>query len=353
MRELTPENTADYLRETGHVPRQGTVNVRALGGGVSNVVLRVEPPGMAPFVLKQARERLRTEALWVSRLDRIWTERAALELLGSILPEGTVPRVLFSDEPNYLFAMTSAPDDAVVWKASLLAGETDPVVARRAGELLGTVHSSTRDHRLLTGRLADNAVFEELRIDPFYRTIAQVHPEIAPQIQALIASMSAGPQRCLVLGDFSPKNILVHTEGLTLVDFETAHAGDPSYDVGFFLSHLWLKALRASGTGRGEPGANDLRRFGKLMTTFMDSYVAHAGSAAAPLRKGFTGRDRDVLFLLAPPGGYHRPGPVLWHLNACALARVDGKSPVDYLDDPTRETLRRVALDLLSQAPTG
>lgn len=349
MRELTPENAADYLRETGRLPRGRAAEVRALGWGVSNVVLRVDAQGVDPFVLKQARERLRTKAHWVSRLDRIWTERAAMELLGAALPRGGVPRVLFSDEPEFLLAMTCAPDDAVVWKEQLLAGKVDPAVARRAGEVLGTVHASTRDHPGLAGRLADTTVFGELRVDPFYREAARVHPEIAPQIEALIASMAAPPHRCLVLGDFSPKNILVHPGGLTLVDFETAHAGDPAYDVGFFLSHLWLKALHA---GRGDPGGGAMRPFVKLMTVFIDSYMAHAGSAAAPLRKGFTGRDRDVLFTLAPPGGYHLPGPVLWHLNACALARVDGKSPVDYLDEPTKEVVRAAALAALRQAPT-
>src|SRR5579883_2455553 len=137
MREVTPETAAEYLRETGRVPRARAVTVRALGWGVSNIVMRVDIEGEAPIVLKQARERLRTKALWVSRLDRIWIEKAALELLATVLPKGAVPEVLFTDSENYLFAMTCAPDDSVVWKGSLLAGETDAAVARRAGTILG------------------------------------------------------------------------------------------------------------------------------------------------------------------------------------------------------------------------
>ncbi len=45
--------------------------------------------------------------------------------------------------------------------------------------------------------------------------------------------------------DFSPKNLLVYDggRGLMMVDFETGHYGDPAFDLGFFLSHLVLKAF--------------------------------------------------------------------------------------------------------------
>src|SRR5262249_5388665 len=241
MREVIPETAVEYLRETDRVAEKRAVRVQALGWGVSNIVMRVDVEGEPSFVLKQARARLRTQAHWVSRLDRVWNERSAMECLAAILPEGMIPRVLFVDEDNFLFAMTCAPDDSVVWKERLLAGEADQAVAQRAGVILWTVHRATRGHPVLTGRLAHTDVFDQLRIDTFYRTIARAHPAIAGRIAALIASMPAAPSRCLVLADFSPKNILVHSRGLTLVDFETAHAGDPAFDLGFLLSHLLLK----------------------------------------------------------------------------------------------------------------
>jgi 5-methylthioribose kinase len=329
MREITPENAADYLRETGRVPPGRAVEARALGWGVSNVVIRVDVEGMPPFVLKQARERLRTQALWVSRLERVWTERAALELLAGVLPEGVVPRVLFSDGPNYLFAMSCAPDGSAVWKERLLAGEADPAVARRAGEVLGAIHADTRGHPSLDGPLKDTEVFDQLRIDPFYRAIARVHPEVAPEVEGLTASLLAVPasRRCLVLGDFSPKNILVHPSGggtgLTLVDFETAHAGDPAYDLGFFLSHLLLKALHAARRGVSGGAGPCLG----LIETFRSAYRA--------------GPDPDLDRCAAG------------HAAACMLARIDGKSPVDYLDEPARDAARRFALSALIDPPSG
>ena len=323
MREITPENAAEYLRAAGRVPDGRAVAVRALGWGVSNVVMRVEVEGEHPYVLKQARERLRTKKLWVSRLERIWTERDALELLGSFLePEGTVPRVLFSDDENYLYAMTHAPEEAVVWKEQLLAGAIDPEVARRAGEVLGTIHKTTRAPGVLGARFDDATVFDELRIDPFYRESARAHPAIKPQIDALIASMANAPDRCLVLGDFSPKNILVHDKGLTLVDFETAHAGDPAFDLGFFLSHLFLKSLRRDGPA--------LDAYSILKRAFLSGY----GGVTGLMVGGVIARAES-------------------HENACTLARIDGKSPVDYLDDEERGIARAAALNGLRSAARG
>jgi 5-methylthioribose kinase len=254
-----------------------------MGWGVSNIVLRVEVERQAPIILKQARERLRVKMLWVSRLERIWIEREAMEWLATLLPEGAVPRVLWTDPENYLFAMTCAPEPSAVWKEQLLAGQVDPAVARTAGALLGAIHAGTRDQPALRGRLADTAVFDELRVDPFYRTSARVHPGYAPALDALAASMLTLPaqEQCLVLGDFSPKNMLVHPGvgvGLTLVDFETAHAGDPAYDLGFFLSHLWLKSLRAArlGIGGGYEGYRALDR------AFREAYVEADPALGAP-----------------------------------------------------------------------
>ena len=104
MHEITAMTAADYLRRSGRVPERAEIEVRELSGGVSNIVLRVDVPGEPPFVIKQCRERLRVRDGLARPLDRIWTERAALDLLRSILPDGTVPTVLFEDRPN-----TSSP----------------------------------------------------------------------------------------------------------------------------------------------------------------------------------------------------------------------------------------------------
>jgi len=323
MLEIDATTAADYLRTAGWIPNRAEVLVHELSGGVSNIVLRVDLPGKSPFVLKQCRERLRVPMEWRARLDRIWTEHATLEVLRSILPEGIVPEILFADRQNYLFAMTCAPDDAVTWKTHLMAGQVDPTVATRLGTILGTIHAEAPGHPALRGTLSDTSLFDELRVDPYYRTIARAHPDLAPRIDALINLMDRPEdERTLVLGDFSPKNILVHSGGLILLDFECAHAGDPAFDLGFFLSHLLLKTIRTV-LQNSERGSEYLELTGLFWSSYLD-------------RRNLDLEARSELVRRAS-----------LHAAACCLARVDGKSPVEYLDTRGQAVARSFAREAL------
>lgn len=316
MLEMTTATAANYLVETGRVPRGVPVAVRELGGGVSNAVLRVDIPGRPPFVLKQSRERLRVALEWYSPLERIWTERAALELLAELLPAGMVPRVLFDDRAEFLFAMQCAPDAAVTWKSRLMAGETQCAgIARKIGAALGAIHADAAEHPELSGSFADTSLFDSLRIDPYYRTVARVHPDLDAPIADLITTMAAVPDPTLVLGDFSPKNILVHDESIILIDFECAHRGDPAFDLGFFFSHLFLKARRPNN-GTPDPS---------LLADSWSAYTERAG--------------------VDPTGD--RARRAVRHAAACLLARLDGKSPVEYRHELDQDAIRRFARELL------
>src|SRR5262249_45961251 len=149
-----------------------------------------------------------------------------------LLPPGAVPRVLFEDRENYCFAMSAVRPDHEVWKRQLLSHIVEPTVFQLAGGMLGDIHAKSSGQPELLADPKDTIVFFELRVDPFYRRIAAVHPAIASAITRLIDEMAAHPL-CLVHADFSPKNLLVHPDGLSLVDYETVHYGDPAFDLGF------------------------------------------------------------------------------------------------------------------------
>jgi 5-methylthioribose kinase len=329
MRLLDASNIEEYLRSTGRLAADEGVRVETLAGGVSNAVLRVEPEGGTPFVIKQAREQLRTEASWFSRLDRIWRETAAMGAIRPLLPAGAVPRILFEDRDNYLFAMDAVDARHIVWKKELLAGRIRPEVALRLADYLATIHRGTHGNAQVARQFDDRQIFVELRVDPFYRHIARVHPEIAGPSDALVDEMWR-TRACLVHADFSPKNVLLvdSAQGgpeIKLVDFETAHYGDPAFDLGFFLSHLMLKGVRA---GRGADAYLQLAR------AFWENYSLAIRSLTT--QRGFAPADLERR--------------AVSHLAGCALARVDGTSPVDYLPHTwQRELVRSVCLRVMTE----
>jgi 5-methylthioribose kinase len=293
--------------------------VEALGWGVSNIVLRVETPSEA-FVLKQSRPQLRTHDAWFSDLDRVYREQEVMELLYPLLPDLTVPRVLHSDRANYAFAMSHAPAGSRVWKESLLAGEVDLAIGERAGTVLGRMHETTAGNPMARDRFHDHTVFVQLRVDPFYYRVQERRPEVAQAVAPLVEQLLS-VKEALCHGDYSPKNILTHEHGFTLVDYETAHYGDPTMDLGFFLSHLVLKAVK-----------HHHRRADYFELT----------------RAFWRGYNAEVRF--RSPGELQGRG--IGHLAVCLLARIDGTSPVDYLpEEPKREAVRRLGRRLLRERP--
>ncbi len=316
MRKVDAANVAEYLVDAGFAGATARIEAKPLSGGVSNEVCAVDVNGRR-LVVKQARGQLRTVVHWTSRLERIRRETAAMRLLDDLLPAGAVPEILFEDPANFLFVMTRAPDDAEVWKSRLLAGRIENDVARRAGALLGAMHERSIGRPELEGELVDQSVFDELRVDPYYRFLLPRYPDLKASLNELIAPTEPPTPVTFVHADFSPKNMLAHERGLTLVDFETAHAGDPAFDHGFFASHLFLKAIRAPERRAA---------FFELFQTFWKAY-----RDAAPTCATASTTRRAVL-----------------HAAGCALARIDGKSPVDYLDDVGRDRARRWAVAMLS-----
>ncbi|HVJ69650.1 MAG TPA: phosphotransferase [Caulifigura sp.] len=317
MIEIDESTAAAYARDRGLFPESSAVRSEWLSGGVSNAVflLTVRDSGER-LILKQAREKLRTAAEWRSRLDRIWREVAALRVLGSLVPRGEVPEVLLVDRDNYLFAMTAVPAGHVVWKQVLLARESRPDVYAKLGSFLGRVHAGTWSGAGVPPELHDKDVFDELRLDPYYRWTARRHPAVEVELLQLVES-TAARQDCLTLADFSPKNILLFEDRLTVLDFETAHLGDPAFDLGFFTTHLVLKAVHLPAT--------------------RDAIFAGVRGFLAAYRREFS----DERTAKEIDDRSQR------HLAACLLARVDGKSPVDYLSLPEQAFVRGLAISLV------
>ncbi|OAI53658.1 hypothetical protein AYO47_04295 [Planctomyces sp. SCGC AG-212-M04] len=317
MLQIEESNASAYATAQGLFPADAELHSEWLTGGVSNAVFLVtDVASRQSVILKQAREQLRTVATWRSRLDRIWREVAALKLLGALVPERMVPEVLFEDRENYLFAMTAVPAGHVVWKQRLLAGDVQQEIFRQLGSFLGRVHSGTWQAANVPSELHDQNVFDELRLDPYYRWTAQRQPVVAEELLQL-ATATSRRRDCLTLADFSPKNILLFNGQLTVLDFETAHLGDPAFDLGFFTTHLVLKSIHL-------PASRDVIL--RSVRTFLDAYHREFLGPQVPT-------EIEARFPL--------------HLAGCLLARVDGKSPVDYLSSEEQAFVRKFVIPLI------
>jgi aminoglycoside phosphotransferase (APT) family kinase protein len=315
---LDVDTVGPYLVGRGLVPGGAPLEATALGGGVSNVVLAVQAGGRG-YVVKQSLPRLRVAEEWLARRDRVLTEAAALRWTRAVTPLA-VPAVYDVDGAMWTVTIERAPAGWQDWKTRLLAGAIDPDVAGRLGSTLAAWHTMSRDGAAGVERFADTEVFEQLRVDPYYRTIMARHPALAPQIGRYVSQMEA-MRRCLVHGDFSPKNVLLGGEGLWVVDFEVAHLGDPAFDVAFMLNHLMLKAIHRPRDSAG---------YEECSGAFWRAY--HGG---VPV--GFCG-----------PGAY-----VYGHVACLMLARVDGKSPAEYLTSDGQRHARALAIALLTSPPSA
>jgi aminoglycoside phosphotransferase (APT) family kinase protein len=296
-----------YLAERGLVADAAAVRVRLLTGGVSNQAFWVDWPGGA-CVVKQARPRLAVQMEWRADVNRIVREAEALEWLHARIGPPRIPRLLHVDREAKALAMEAILPPAENYKAILLRGEVAPALAKRFGALLAEIHNATRDEATRE-RFGDATFFDQLRLSPYYGTVAERHPDLAPRLAAL-RSECLQERYCLVHGDYSPKNILVREGGLVLLDYEVAHWGNPSFDLGFALTHYCAKAL----------------------------HLPARGAAFAAAARGFWAAYQAQVAL--PPASRAHAGH---HLAAILLARMDGKSPLEYFtDEDKRATVRGI-----------
>jgi aminoglycoside phosphotransferase (APT) family kinase protein len=316
---LTTANVLGYLADRGLADGAEGFTARELGGGVSNIVLWLEWPDRR-WVIKQSLEKLRVQDDWRSERSRIYREAESIQALRPVLGEAALPEVIHIDRESFLFVMTAAPAGSVSWKESLLAGQVDLAVARQAGTLLARMISTARTQPDLQRRFEDRTVFDQLRLDPYYRTTAARHPDVrAPIVQIMANSWNI--QTALVHGDYSPKNMLVKDGNIFLIDFEVVHWGDPAFDAAFLLNHLFLKAL--------------------YQPTFAPRYF----DAVREFWKALTAGARETA-----SRGFE--ALTLRHLGALMLARIDGKSPVEYIrEEETKERVRGVAKRILREQP--
>lgn len=295
----------------------GRLQVAPLTGGVSSDIVRVTLPDGRQFCAKRALAQLKVAATWEAPLERNHYEIAWLRRAGSIVP-GAAPKVIAEDREHGIALLEYLPPTGyTLWKSDLLAGRADPGVPLRVADTLGRIHAATLNDATAAAEFPTDHLIDALRFDPYLRTLAARYPDLSPGILATMDA-SRGTHLALVHGDVSPKNILVsvHDGHPVILDAECAWYGDPAFDAAFCLNHLVLKSIHLPALG-----PILLAQASGFVRTWLDHFPL-------ALRAGIEARTAALLACLM-------------------LARVDGKSPVEYLGEQGKHAVRDIAFPLI------
>jgi streptomycin 6-kinase len=292
-----------------------------LSGGVSSDIWKVEI-GARSLCVKRALGKLKVAQDWRAPLERSRYEHAWMTVARAIAPDAA-PQALGYDEAAGLIALVwYEPAQYRLWKTELRDGRVDHVIAEAVGSRLAAIHAGTAGRSDIAAAFPTDAIFHAIRLEPYLAATARVHTDLAVPLQALI-ERTASTRLALVHGDVSPKNILVGPSGPMLLDAECAWYGDPAFDVAFCLNHLLLKCVwRRSST------ADFIVSFRRLAESYLAQVTWEPRAAIEP----------RIATLLA----------------GLLLARVDGKSPVEYIvAESDKNVVRHTARRFIATPPAS
>ncbi len=291
--------------------------ITPLAGGVSSDIVRVDLAA-GPICVKRALPKLKVEADWQAPVERNRYEVQWMRVAAGITP-AAVPRILGEDRESGMFAMQFLdPASYPVWKAQLRDGEISADTARAVGRCVAAIHARTAGDTAVALAFATDHIFFSIRLEPYLGATAGKHPECAERLRSLMR-VTGATRKALVHGDISPKNILAGPDGPVFLDAECAWYGDPAFDLAFCLNHLLLKCVWRP------------RWQARYLVCFDALAQAYLAGATWESRADIEARTAHLL-----PGLF--------------LGRVDGKSPVEYIDtEEERDRVRRVARALLAR----
>jgi peptidoglycan/xylan/chitin deacetylase (PgdA/CDA1 family)/tRNA A-37 threonylcarbamoyl transferase component Bud32 len=286
----TPPLDAPAERWVPYLRRRGALTSSPWTWGPRTTLLggvSCEAVRVGDLVVKRPRALLAVPGHWPADRGRILAEAAAMGRF-----PGLAPAVVDLDEANLVLTMAFAGGE--VWRDQLMAGEVDLDVVSRAAAALREIHAAD------PAGIGGAERFDELRLAPYFGPLDGV--------EHVVGRLRASTEH-LIHGDYSPKNILVRPGAeLTVLDWEVACAGDPMFDLGFLLTHLVAKSVH------------------------LPAHAERLREACRVFLAGYGAVDEGWLAEV---------------LGALLLARVDGLSPLSYLDSAARDTVRGIAKELL------
>lgn len=296
------------LEAMGLIAKGGTPELTMLTGGVSADIVAVQTK-VGLVCVKRTLPELKVAQQWRAPQSRGNAEKEWIRLVAKFLPQ-SVPEIIGEDAERFTFAMRYLdPVYFKNWKSLLRGGMADIQMAVAVARLLGKIHEHTAHSKIIATQFANDDNFNALRLDPYLETAAQVNPDVADLLRSLIRR-TATTKEALVHGDFSPKNILIGPDGPVILDAECAWYGDPAFDVAFCLNHLMLKLA--------------------WMPIYASQYIFFAEEFWQAYCSELHSLDKIAIEMR-----------VSTLIPGLMLARIDGKSTVEYITDSETKKLIR------------
>ena len=291
-------------------------NCMKITEGVSSDIWYVKTEKKKEFCIKRALAKLTVKEDWYAPVDRSNFEAIYFKYCKKIAPNN-FPKVLGHDSKNYILAMEwYNPDKYKVWKKKLFNKNIELKDAKNVSNLLLKKHEIFFNKKIYRKKFSNDETFHSIRIEPYILFTSKKYPEFKTQFNKVAKSLLEN-KKTLIHGDFSPKNILINSNNPVILDAETARWGDPVFDLAFCNNHLLLKSLLQNGLGN---------KFLRLSFNFLSNYIKKISWEE---KKDFEIRLLDIIPLLL-------------------LARVDGKSPVEYFNLKQINYTRALAKEILN-----
>ncbi len=290
---------------SGLIKENDVIDFVRLEGGVSSDIYLIRTP-VDQFVVKQALPVLQVDDHWAADVRRNLAEQDFITYVSGFALKN-VPQILAADRQVPYFVMEYIDRPFQNWKSQLLQGHFSITVTKQAVSFLAKIHRQAWEDTQVQTTFDHMEDFWSLRIEPYLVTTGRRHP----QWQHLFdceADRLTRQRYTLVHGDFSPKNILSDGSDVILLDHEVACYADPAFDIAFFFNHLVLKNVWHAGDD--------------ILHDLIKSSWSHYFLELMPIKFGDLEKRTCRLLLML------------------MLARVDGKSPVEYLDDEKKNFIR-------------
>ncbi len=310
------ESLVPYLRDRNVLDPHGNCSIQILRGGVSNKAVILSRDQGEDIVIKQGLHKLRVDKTWYCDPKRLKVEYTAMQWLFNVLEKGSIPKPLFWDDSLNILGMKAIPHPHQNLKSLLLNEEIDLTLIEKMGSNLAKIHVAGRQSEEARQTFTNKSYFKDLRIEPYYVSTSEEIPALSVFFNNL-AEETLQLHETIVHGDYSPKNMLVRNGRLVLLDHEVTHCGDPMFDVGFALCHLLSKANHL-------PNSKD--KLIEAAQVFWKTYEQNCGTNS-----------------LRPNSNVR----AVKHTIACLIARIKGKSPLEYLTGHEKERQLHCTVDLI------